>query len=384
MKKLEKSQVQTLRTIENITNYKSKYNLYSMAVKFHYDIDNVIKNFTEQNAVYKAECNDNTKIIEKAMKVATDVIKKEVNVEISDEIKLTPFGCSAFTLKAEDKGNGVWMGRNYDFKINTSAMLVYCQPEHGYKSVGFAALSNVGVINPMLDNENQKQVLCAPFICLDGMNEKGVSIAVLVVDGEPTCQYDSDKPDIFTSLAIRLVLDRAATTEEAVKLLKKYNMIAIGGKDYHFYISDVNGDGRVVEYNYKNTDIREVMVTPASVVTNFYVFDEEHYGHGYDRYITIHKVLDKAEAAKGHPDTDKKKLKKELKDFAWDALRGSSQAPIEGDPTSNTQWSVLFDNTAGQVEIIFRRNWDDKHEYSLRELEKKYFPRHKRETVKEV
>lgn len=382
MREFEKNQVQTLRTIENITNYKSKYNLYSMAVEFHYDIDNIIKNFTEQNAVYKAECDENTKIIENAMKVAMDVIKKEINVETSDEIKLQPFGCSAFTLKAEGRENSVWMGRNYDFKINTSAMLVYCQPEHAYKSVGFVALSNVGVLNPMIENENQKQVLCAPFICLDGMNEKGVSIAVLVVDGEPTCQYDSDKPDIFTSLAIRLVLDRAATTEEAVKLLKKYNMIAIGGKDYHFYISDANGDGRVVEYNYMNTDVREVIVTPSSVVTNFYIFDEEHYGHGYDRYITIHKVLDKAEYAKKHRNNNKPYT--ELKTFAWEALKGSSQAPIEGDPTSNTQWSVLFGNTARLVEIVFRRNWEDKHEYSLQGLEKKYSQRHKRETEKEV
>lgn len=379
MKELEKSQVQTLRTIENITNYKSRYNLYSMAVKFHYDIDNMIKNFTEQNATYKAECDDNTKVIENAMKVAMDVMKKEARVETPEDIKTSPFGCSAFTMKAEGKEKSVWMGRNYDFKINTSAMLVYCQPEHAYKSVGFAALSNVGVLNPMIENENQKQVLCAPFICLDGMNEKGVSIAVLVVDGEPTCQYDSDKPDIFTSLAIRLVLDRAATTEEAVKLLEKYNMVAIGGKDYHFYISDVNGDGRVVEYNYKNTDVRELIATSSSVVTNFYIFDEEHYGHGYDRYITIHKVLDNA-----NHNTDKKKSGKELKDYAWKALRGSSQAPIEGDPTSNTQWSVLFDNTAGQAEIVFRRNWDGKHEYSLRELEKKYSTRHKTENVKEV
>lgn len=110
MKELEKSQVQTLRTIENITNYKSRYNLYSMAVKFHYDIDNMIKNFTEQNATYKAECDDNTKVIENAMKVAMDVMKKEARVETPEDIKISPFGCSAFTMKAEGKEKSVWMG----------------------------------------------------------------------------------------------------------------------------------------------------------------------------------------------------------------------------------------------------------------------------------
>ena len=50
-------------------------------------------------------------------------------------IKAPDFGCSAFTLQEAD-GN-VLMGRNYDFKRDTSAMLVYCEPKSGYKSRGF-------------------------------------------------------------------------------------------------------------------------------------------------------------------------------------------------------------------------------------------------------
>ncbi len=40
------------------------------------------------------------------------------------------------------------MGRNYDFKRDTSAMLVYCEPKDGYKSVAFAALDNISANIP--------------------------------------------------------------------------------------------------------------------------------------------------------------------------------------------------------------------------------------------
>ena len=40
------------------------------------------------------------------------------------------------------------MGRNYDFKNDTSAMLVYCTPKDGYASVAFAALDNINANTP--------------------------------------------------------------------------------------------------------------------------------------------------------------------------------------------------------------------------------------------
>lgn len=355
MKNYENTLIRTMDTIENITNYNSKYNLYSMRIMYDYSIDNVIRNFTDLIRLDKFECGSEGNE-EKFMEAAMASIMAEVPVDMLKGFGLQPFGCSSFTLDmSTDNGRFVGMGRNYDFSIDTSAMMVYCQPKDGYKSIGFAALDNVGVTNPLLKTDNQKQTLYAPFICLDGMNEEGVSIAVLVVNGEPVCQFDTKKSDIFTSLAIRLVLDRAASTDEAVKLLDKYNMIAIGGRDYHFYISDTKGDGRVVEYNYKNPDIMETVVTPAEAVTNFYMFDDEHYGHGYDRYITIRKVFD--EAGKN----------KDYKETAWMALKGTSQMPVEGDITSNTQWSILFNNSDLTLEIVFRRNWEDVYKFSVRE-----------------
>ena len=78
------------------------------------------------------------------------------------------------------------------------------------------------------------------------MNEKGVSIAVLTLDSEPVNQ-DTGKQKILRPLAIRLVLDRAATTQEAVDLLDSYDMFETSGRDYHFFVTDAAGDARVIE-----------------------------------------------------------------------------------------------------------------------------------------
>lgn len=98
-------------------------------------------------------------------------------------------------------------------------MLVYSTPKDGYKSVAFAALDNISANTADASLKSRLACLTAPFVCLDGMNEKGVSIAVLTLDSEPTKQ-NTGKPTIATTLAIRLVLDKAASTEEAVELLK--------------------------------------------------------------------------------------------------------------------------------------------------------------------
>lgn len=337
------TQEQTLSTIKRETNYQSKYNLYSMAIEYDYDIDDIISNFTDQRSEYLS----GKKTIEAAADLAG---KTALDLDTSTHTKFQPFGCSAFTSLASD---GTWrMGRNYDFKLNSSGMLVYCHPKNRYRSIAFAALANVGVSDPLLQKD-EESLLLTPFVCLDGINEKGVSVAVLVVDGMPTCQNNKEKPDMFTSLAIRLVLDKASSTDEAIKMLEGYNMFAAGGKDYHFYISDAHGVSKVVEYDFRKTETRDFLATSTNIATNFYLFDgSKYYGHGHNRYVAIQRTLDFAE-------------KNPTEDVLWDALKNSSQEPIEGDLTSNTQWSILFDNSANTAEIVFRRNWDDSHKFAL-------------------
>lgn len=218
--------LRTVNSIEQITAY-DDYNLYRMDVKYDYSIDDVIN----------YGITDNQSMI--------DAILKETLPLLPVRMKAPNYGCSAFAAVSD--GN-ILMGRNYDFKRDTSAMLVYCTPKDGYKSVALAALDNISANQPDISMAKKLACLTAPFICLDGMNEKGVSIAVLTLDSEPVNQ-STGKQKIFTTLAIRLVLDRAATTQEAVDLLDSYDMFATSGRDYHFFVVDASGDARVLEYD---------------------------------------------------------------------------------------------------------------------------------------
>ena len=327
------TRIQTIGSIEQLTDYADGYNLYRMDVKYDYSLDDII-NYGIQD--------DQTMI---------DAILKEALPLLPVTIKAPNFGCMAFSLT--DTDGDVHMGRNYDFSKDTSAMLVYCAPKDGYKSIAFAALDNVSANVP--DESIKKELACltAPFICLDGMNEKGVSIAVLTLDSEPVRQ-NTGKPVIATTLAIRLVLDRAATTEEAVELLRSYDMFASSGRDYHFYINDASGDGRVIEYDI-NGEPRELIDTPSEAVTNFFIRYKDDvlpnqkngiYGHGKERYDAVLEVL---EAEKG----------KYTNDTVWNAMKSAAQDPSPNDITSNTQWSIAYNNTDLTAEIAIRRNWDD-------------------------
>ena len=245
------------------------------------------------------------------------------------------------------------MGRNYDFKFDSSAMMVLCHPKDGYASIAHAALDNVKCVNPFESEEKKLACLTSPFICLDGINEKGVGIAVLTLDSDPVCQ-DTGKPVLPTTILIRLVLDKAASADEAVEILKKYDMYAISGRDYHFYITDRTGNGRVVEFDCNSED-RKMTVTLTRSVTNFYIMYKDKvlpnqkngiYGHGRERYDAIEEVFDK------HNGTGDNEV-------AWEALKAASQTPNPESITSNTQWSIAYDLENLTYEFVLHRRWDD-------------------------
>lgn len=331
--------LRTVNSIKQITAY-DDYNLYRMDVTYDYSIDDVIN----------YGITDNQSMI--------DAILKETLPLLPVHMKAPNYGCSAFATVSDGH---ILMGRNYDFKRDTSAMLVYCTPKDGYKSVALAALDNISANQPDISMAKKLACLTAPFICLDGMNEKGVSIAVLTLDSEPVNQ-DTGKQKIFTTLAIRLVLDRAATTQEAVELLDSYDMFATSGRDYHFFVTDADGDSRVIEYD-PEQEGRPLRWTAMPAITNFYGCYADRvkpnqrngiYGHGKERYDAIMDVL-----ARRDPDGNIPA------DTAWQALQAAAQDPSPNDVTSNTQWSLVYDDTGLTAQIALRRHWDDVLYYDL-------------------
>lgn len=117
------TRILTIDSIEQLTYYGDGYNLYSMEIKYDYSLEDIIN--------YGIK-DDQTMI---------DAILKESLPLIPAKINVPDYGCTSFTLT--DTDGDVHMGRNYDFRKDTSAMMVYCAPKDGYQSVAFAALDNV-------------------------------------------------------------------------------------------------------------------------------------------------------------------------------------------------------------------------------------------------
>ena len=76
------------------------------------------------------------------------------------------------------------------------------------------------------------------------------------------------------------------------------------------------------------------------------------YGHGRERYDAVLEVFDQQ---KDSPSND----------TVWAALKAASQEPNPESITSNTQWSIAYNNTDLTAEIIIRRHWKDMTRYSL-------------------
>lgn len=100
-------------------------------------------------------------------------------------------------------------------------------------------------------------------------------MSVNMIQDSDTISQNTDKPDITTTTAIRLLLDKAATVDEATGSLSEYDMHASMNYMVHSAIADSDGNSVCVEYigNQMN-----VIDTP--VVTNFYLSEGDKYGIG--------------------------------------------------------------------------------------------------------
>jgi penicillin V acylase-like amidase (Ntn superfamily) len=208
------------------------------------------------------------------------------------DFNVTGAGCTVFVTKNE-KGEMV-MSRNFDFDYAPS-MQIYTNPDNGYASVSTVNLSFLGYDKDNLPNGlmNSFLTLAAPYLPFDGMNEKGLAIALLAVP-EANYDYDESKVTLGTTTAIRLILDKAATIDEAVELLKKYNIYFSADVKCHFLIADKSGNSVLVEYY--DGKLQTVKTdTSYQVASNFIAYNDLNIGEGYtefDRYNRVIKELE--------------------------------------------------------------------------------------------
>jgi len=269
--------------------------------------------------------------------------------------------CTCFSVMGSDTSRLFCRNLDNSFHI---ALLLYTHPPDGYASVSMVYTPALGYSESNLPDslDNRAALLNAPYLPVDGMNECGVAIGDMSVDhAEPP--YNPSKITICQSTLIRLVLDYAANIEEAIRLIRGYN-VHFEIRPQHFLISDVSGNSAIIEF--LNNDMKVIrniekwLVSTNSVmyetqmpqVANFQYYDAISWSKW--RYAKVYETLKKNE---GNISTNE----------AMSLL--SNVAASFGPPYSAfTLWSVVYNLKALELDIVIDRKYLVVYHFNLCEF----------------
>ena len=267
--------------------------------------------------------------------------------KIEGDVQTRDFGCS--TICTRDEQGTVLFGRNYDW-AECQAMIVHTVPEDGYESVSTCCLDFLGFgedYEPDGSMMERMQTLAAIYVPLDGMNEKGLVVADLMAGDDEQTHQQTEKRNLTTTTAIRLLLDKAATVDEAVDMLRQYDMHSSMGSAHHLSIADASGKSVVVEY----VD-GQMLVTETKIVTNHYLSDCEKQGVGSEQ---SHTRFDTLSAYTGPADDV------EVRDILESVAQ--KNYPQTQDDYEKTMWSIVYCPEGRCADFYFAENYE--HSYGL-------------------
>ncbi|MCR4616464.1 MAG: linear amide C-N hydrolase [Clostridiales bacterium] len=326
---------------------------------------NTMKNITKIcDGYYVMDCDydyDALEILEKGVDNTVDLLYSGLKTVFT---KRRGFGCTTFN--SVTKSGDYLLSRNFDY-MDSPALLVRTTPKNGYASLSTVSLYFLGYeLDPegdfAADNSGSNiATLLAPFLALDGINEKGFAIGVLELETKPTFQV-SLKPNLTTTSMIRACLDNAATVDEAVKIFRSHDMrdLLFDECKYHFQLSDANGESAIIEY-YKN---KMHVIYPEKnknnrvnyqAATNFHLIEcaDDPDGMGQDRYLTVMSKLKKTRGILSEKQAMNLLKKVSMKD-----------ADLHGYICS-TLWSNVFNMSKKTVSVCCFNNYNRKFTFSV-------------------
>lgn len=250
---------------------------------------------------------------------------------------VNPDACTSFSTPMAD--GDVVFGRNLDWS-HRSSLLLFTDPPDGYASVSLVDLYYLG-LEGMQEIPWSKRfvLLAAPYATIDGMNECGVAIAQNAVPERDTPK-DPNKPTLLNSQIMRLVLDHAEDVEEALTLIRQYNVEFVGPRG-HFHIADASGASAIVEY--VDGGIAIVRNDKSWQVSTNFLLSEEIKPDCW-RYNKAAQVLS---ASRG---------------IASDE---AAMRLLEAVKQDHTVWSVVYGLGSGSIDVAMGQDYEDVHAFAL-------------------
>ena len=342
-----------ITSIRTITSVNGNPYLYRMEYKLAYDLDEIIR----------MEIDENAELLDYVVRrIGKGLPIKMKSAQVADENgKLGTINCTSFQAKKAD-GEGYFFGRNYDYFKNPTLVTV-SHPKNGYASIACSDMSHFGYSLEKLPTSFLKKLSClaAIYAPVDGMNEKGLCTSIMALPKQASRQ-ETEKPNVGTTLIMRLWLDRCATVEEALALLETVDVRhdATVGSGYHYMIADALGNSAVVEFDpndgWKTLVTRKPEGQNWMHVTN-HLLHEKYYSTEPDpalgnphskswwRYETCGAYLSAHNGILTLEEAQECLALVHWKDLVW-----------ENGTVEDTQYSNVYDQKALTLDL---RNWND-------------------------
>jgi hypothetical protein len=253
-----------------------------------------------------------------------------------------PWACTCFA--AQDPAGHHLFGRNFDWDAHP-ALLLFTHPRHGYASVSMVDASYLGIGPTVSSWSDRRRLLGAPLLPFDGMNDRGLAVGMMAVpSGEPG--RDPAKVTLDSVAVIRLMLDRAATVDEAVALLGSVNVDWGSGPPLHYLVADASGRSAVVEFA-NGQMIVLPRQAPWQAATNFTLAgrDAAESRSLCYRYAAVSNALGPRQGI---------------------LSAGEAMQLLSAVSQPSTRWSVVYNQDTGDISVVAGRRYDRVHDLALR------------------
>ena len=305
---------------------------------------------------------------------------KEVNHMFINHLSEFRYNCSIFSCLGDS--SSILMGRSLDngseLEPKHHTLVCKCFPENKYASISVVRLTDLGFVRDTSTEHlsdydkitnfsaslgsdltrysfTQKlKLFDAPYYSLDGINEKGLAVAL--ANYYPAGRYDIEpgKDTISYTYLVRKILDNCRNVDEATELIKSFNVVFYCESNHHFSTSEVHlmvvdskGNSVIPEvYDGKFQFIRSNQAWQIATNSRTYDLSEDYKIEECFRYDTLHQNLQK-HSGKLNYDQSLNLLKKVGFPF--------------------TQWSTLYDLSNKKVLLAQEYNFDNIYEFRFKD-----------------
>jgi hypothetical protein len=250
--------------------------------------------------------------------------------------------CSVFSSTV---GDSVIVGRNWDNQNVGSIVISLYRPSGWHASISFCRAIDLGfgenlALDEMAKSPYGERLLLAPFYSMDGINDRGLVVAVAGLPQREVRSIDDAQLRVFISYMVRKILDRAANVKEAVLLADVYVPFDLkeGVMNGHILIADAAGRSAILEY----VDDSWRAILPANswqVMTTKPIFDvpDADLRESCRRYKTISEALEGA---------------------GWTTDWKAGMKVLRSVQQNGTTWSVVYSPTSLDLHFCVYQEWD--------------------------